>query len=84
MEQSQMNQILEALKQHSQKMDEKLTDIENRMDAKFDKVEKRFDRLEKKVDGMRVEFNETQENVNFLTSKYVEHDRKIRELSNKR
>lgn len=73
MEQSQLNEILQALKLQSEQMDQKMdtirSDLEAKMDAGFERVDQRFDRLEKKVDGTRVELTETQETVDYLSSK---------------
>jgi hypothetical protein len=86
MEKSELNEILNALKLHSEHIDKKMdvikTDFENRMDSLETKMEVRFDRLEKKVDGIRVDLTETQETVNFLSSKYVQHEKKLQTLIN--
>lgn len=76
MEQSDLQEILKALQLHSTHIDQKLDGMENRMD-------KRFDRIDKKLDGFRVELTETQETVDYLSSKNVQHEQKLRKLSNK-
>lgn len=73
MEQSGIQEILKALQLHSKHMDEKLSEMWNRMDE-------RFDRIEKKLDGMRVELTETQETVDYLSSKNVQHEKKLRQI----
>lgn len=93
MEQSGIQEILQALKLHSAHIDEKLkvmtTDLENRiesmktdlgnqMDEKFERMEERFDRIETKLNGFRVELTETQETVDYLTIKSAQHEKKLR------
>ncbi|SEN02586.1 hypothetical protein SAMN05192533_10889 [Mesobacillus persicus] len=107
MEKSELNEILNALKLHSEHIDKKMdvmkTDLEKRigslegrmgslegrmgslegrMDSLDTKMDVRFDRLEKKVDGIRVDLTETQETVNFLSSKYAQHEKKLQTLIN--
>ena len=86
MEKSELNEILNALKLHSGHIDKKMdvmkTDLEKRMDFLETKKDVRFDRLEKKVDGIRVDLTETQETVNFLSSKYAQHEKKLQTLIN--
>jgi predicted nuclease with TOPRIM domain len=67
MEQSEIQEILHALKLHSAHIDEK-----------FDRMEERFDRIESKLNGFRVELTETQETVNYLTIKNAQHEKKLR------
>ncbi|MDC3411929.1 hypothetical protein NC797_02540 [Aquibacillus sp. 3ASR75-11] len=93
MEQSGIKEILNALQLHSEHMDKKLTDAlqlhSEHMDKKLDKVKGEletkmdagFDRLGKKVDGLRIDLTETQETVDFLSSKSVQHERKLRKVS---
>jgi hypothetical protein len=82
MEQSGIQEILHALKLHSAHIDEKLnlmaTNLENRMDEKFDRMDERFDRIESKLNGFRVELTETQETVDYLTIKNAQHEKKLR------
>jgi chaperonin cofactor prefoldin len=65
-------------------MDEKLEKMEtkliNRMDEGFERLENRIDRLEKKFEGLRIELTETQETVDYLSSKSVQHEKKLRTL----
>ncbi|WP_251549212.1 hypothetical protein [Neobacillus muris] len=56
------------------------TDLENRMDEKFERMEERFDRIESKLNGFRVELTETQETVDYLTLKNAQHEKKLRNL----
>lgn len=43
-------------------------------------MNQRFDRLDAKFSGMRVELTESQESIHYLTSKSLQHDRKLREI----
>lgn len=70
-----MKEILKALELHSENVNSKFKQLENRiesleskMNEGFERVEQRLDRLEKKFDGMRVELTETQETVGRLFS----------------
>lgn len=78
MEQSQVKEILNALSMFSE-------DINKKIDEKIDQfectMEKPFDRLDKKVDGLRVDLTETQETVDYLASKSLQHEKKIHTLS---
>lgn len=84
MEQSGIQEILKALELHSVHVDKKIdqlkVDLETRMDNRFDKLEKRFDHQDKKFDGMRVELTETQETVEYLATKNVQHEKKLRTI----
>lgn len=91
MEQAGIQEILKALQLHSKHIDEKLVDmrvqidnVKNQLESRIDKVEsrmdERFDRIEKKLDGMRVELTETQETVDYLSSKNVQHEKKLRQI----
>ncbi|MEI3611949.1 hypothetical protein [Pseudogracilibacillus sp. SO30301A] len=85
-----LNEVLRALELHSNKMEKRFDQIDKRfdqVDKKFEQVDKRFeqvemrlDRLEKKFDGTRVDIIETQETVDFLSSKTIQHEKKLREL----
>lgn len=89
-EQTMLNEILKALELHSKKMDKRFDQVEERLDRvetrldqveeRLDRVETRLDRIEKKFDGTRVEITETQETVDFLSSKTIQHEKKLREL----
>ncbi|MFD2762126.1 hypothetical protein [Lentibacillus juripiscarius] len=95
MEQSELQQTLGALNDFSrtireemQAMEKRLNNemqvmekrMEKRMDERFDQVDGRFDKLEKKVDGLRVDLTETQETVDYLSSKNAQHERKLRSV----
>lgn len=84
MEQSGIKEILNALELHSGKIDKKLQHHFDQTDKKFEGLEEqmndRFDRLEKKFDGMQVGLRETQETVDFLSSKYAQHEKKLRNI----
>ncbi|MBM4761768.1 hypothetical protein [Bacillus sp. B15-48] len=93
MEKSGLHEILNALKLHSEHIDKKieglkfdldkrLDSMNHRLDSMENRMDTRFDRLEKKVDGIRVDLSETQETVNFLSSKYAQHEKKIQGLMN--
>ncbi|MCJ0929788.1 hypothetical protein MST22_01260 [Virgibacillus halodenitrificans] len=62
MQKHELNEILHALKQYSGEITGKITELEERMDE-------RFDRLETKFNSTRAELIETQETVDFLSSK---------------
>lgn len=84
MEQSGFKEILKALELHSakigQEIDQKVDGLEKKMDKRFDRVDERLERLDKKFDGMRVELTETQETVDFLSTKHVQHEKKLRAI----
>lgn len=54
--------------------------FEQRMDKHFGQMDERFERLEAKFSGMRVELNETQETVDFLSSKNAQYEKKPRHV----
>jgi hypothetical protein len=94
MEQHAIQEILQALKLYSTEMNTRFDSLEKRMDSfenRMDqletrvegletKMDERFDRLEKKLDGIRVELIETQETVDYLASKNLQHERKLRAI----
>ncbi|MBD1221252.1 hypothetical protein [Virgibacillus halodenitrificans] len=67
MQKHELNEILHALKQYSGEITGKITELEERMDE-------RFDRLETKFNSTRAELIETQETVDFLSSKTMQHE----------
>ncbi len=69
-QETMLKEILHALKLHSDKVDQR-----------FDRLEGRLDRMEKKMDGFRVELTETQETVDFISVKTLQHEKKLRELN---
>ncbi|MCM3410163.1 hypothetical protein KDJ21_008110 [Metabacillus litoralis] len=52
-----------------------------KVDEGLDSIEGRVDRIEKKMDGFRVELTETQETVDFISVKTLQHEKKLRELN---
>ena len=52
-----------------------------KVDERLDSIEGRLDRIEKKMDGFRVELTETQETVDFISVKTLQHVKKLRELN---
>ncbi|MCG1027112.1 hypothetical protein J5S49_02255 [Virgibacillus halodenitrificans] len=75
MQKHELNEILHALKQYSGEITGKITKLEERMDE-------RFERLETKFNSSRAELIETQETVDFLSSKTVQHEKKLRKFLN--
>ena len=64
-------------------MDKRFDELDKRfeeVDKRFDGIDSRLGRMEKKQDGSRIEVTEAQETINFLASKVIQHDRKLREL----
>lgn len=58
-----------------------LKEILKKVDERFERIEERLDRVEKKIDGVRVELTETQETVDFISVKTLQHEKKLRELN---
>ncbi len=79
-----MNQKLDDMKHDLEnRMDERFEQVDHRfeqIDHRFEQIDHRFDRVEKKIDGLRVDMAETQETVDYLSSKNVQHERKLREI----
>ncbi|PMC36641.1 hypothetical protein CJ195_14495 [Bacillus sp. UMB0899] len=90
-QETMLKEILNALKLHSEHMDQKFKKVDERferiderfekIDERFDRIEGRLDRMEKKMDGVRVELTETQETVDFISVKTLQHEKKLRELN---
>ena len=82
---SRMNEMKEhmgnRMDQMEVKLENRMDQLENRMDQMEAKFDDRFDRLEKKFGGLNVELIETQETVDYLASKNVQHERKLRNLT---
>ena len=79
-----MEKRFEQIDERFEKIDERFEEIDQRfekIDQRFDKMEERFDRLEKKFDGIRVELTETQETTDFVATKSIQHEKKIREMN---
>ncbi|WP_033827909.1 hypothetical protein [Bacillus andreraoultii] len=94
-EKTLLKEILSALKNHSEnmnkrfdqldsrmdKLEERVDRLEEKVDTGFTEVNNRLNRLEKKVDRLRDDLKETQETVDFLTSKNIQHEKKLRSLT---
>ncbi|OXB92045.1 hypothetical protein [Parageobacillus galactosidasius] len=81
---AQMVEIETKMQEMNNRLEAKLQEMNDRLEARIDRLEnemnERFNRLETKVDNLRTELTETQETVDFLSSKTIQHERKIREL----
>jgi predicted nuclease with TOPRIM domain len=80
-----MNDRFEAkLQEMNDRLETKMQEMNDRFEAKIERLEnemnERFNRLETKIDNLHTELTETQETVDFLSSKTIQHERKIREL----
>ncbi|WP_066297234.1 hypothetical protein [Bacillus sp. FJAT-29937] len=78
-----VKEILQALKVHSNQMEQRFNKIDKRfekVDQRLDLIDERLDRMEKKMDGFRVELTETQETVDFIAKKTLQHEKKLREF----
>ncbi|SOC11690.1 hypothetical protein SAMN05880501_106248 [Ureibacillus xyleni] len=62
-------------------LESRMDQLENRIEQLENKMEKRFERLEKKFDGLSVTLAETQETIDFLLSKNLQHEKKLRNLT---
>ncbi|MBS4202152.1 hypothetical protein KHA93_21310 [Bacillus sp. FJAT-49732] len=76
-----INDFKDEINGRMDKMDNELLGLNSRMDKMEAKFEERFDRLEKKLDVFRIELQETQETVDFLASKNLQHERKLRNIT---
>ncbi len=87
----QISQRFERVDERFEQIDKRFDQIDERfeqiykrleqVDERFEQIDKRFDNLDKKVDGIRVDLTETQETTDFLSSKVVQHERKIRTIN---
>jgi hypothetical protein len=78
---TKMQEMENRLEAKMQKMGNQLrTEMRQMVENLEEKMNERFNRLETKVDSLRIELSETQETVDFLSSKTLQHERKIREL----
>ncbi|MGY0694229.1 hypothetical protein ACW2QC_15860 [Virgibacillus sp. FSP13] len=59
-------------------LETRMDGLETRMDEGFKRVDKKLDNLNKKSNGIRVELTETQETVDYLSSKNAQHEKKLR------
>lgn len=87
MEQAMLKEILHALNLHSTQMEKRFNDMEEKferrfekMDERFDSIEQRLDRMENKMGGFRTELTEVQETLEFVSSKTLQHEKKLRIL----
>jgi chromosome condensin MukBEF ATPase and DNA-binding subunit MukB len=81
----EMNEQFETkMQEMNNRLETKMQEMNNRFEARIDRLEnemnERFNRLETKIDSLRTELTETQETVDFLSSKTIQHERKIRKL----
>jgi gas vesicle protein len=78
---TEMQEVGNQLRTEIQEMGNQLrTEMQEMVGKLKEKMDERFNRLETKVDNLRIELSETQETVDFLSSKTLQHERKIREL----
>jgi gas vesicle protein len=71
------NQLRTEMKEMGSQLRTEMKEMVGKLEEKMDE---RFNRLETKVDSLRIELSETQETVDFLSSKTLQHERKIRKL----
>jgi DNA repair exonuclease SbcCD ATPase subunit len=77
----EIQETANQLRKEIQEMNSQLrTEMREMVGKLEEKMDERFNRLETKVDSLRIELSETQETVDFLSSKTLQHERKIREL----
>ena len=81
MEQSGVNEILNALKLHSSHFDQKLDQMKDQLESRAWKTHGSSFRPSR-IDHLRTHLSETQETVDFLSIKNAQHERKIREIYN--
>jgi predicted RNase H-like nuclease (RuvC/YqgF family) len=78
---AEIQQMSSQLRAETQEVGNQLrTEMREMVGKLEEKMDKRFNQLETKVDSLRIELSETQETVDFLSSKTLQHERKIREL----
>ncbi|ANB60051.1 LA_3659 family protein [Anoxybacteroides amylolyticum] len=81
----EMNDRFEAkFEQVNERMQEMNDRFEKRIDRLEDEMKTKLNRMETKWDGWRVEWIETQETVDFFSRKTLQHEQKIRKLSQQR
>jgi hypothetical protein len=68
-----LKMILQAINENAQELNQRIDNLEIRMDS-------RFDELEKKVDGKTTELSETQETLHWVATKTLRHEQKIKLL----
>lgn len=77
----QVDKRFEQVDKRFENVDKRFEQVDQRfeeMEKRFDRIDERLDRVDKKFDGMRVEITETQETVDFLSSKVIQHEKKLR------
>lgn len=79
-----LQEIVKALELFSEKIHHEMQEMGNQLRAEMQEfraeVNERFDRLDTKIASLRVELTETQETVDFLSSKTIQHERKLRSV----
>ncbi|OAS85820.1 MULTISPECIES: hypothetical protein [Metabacillus] len=83
-QETMLKEILNALKIHSDHMDQKFKKADERfeqVDKRFDNIDDRLDRIEKKKDGFRVGLTESQETIDFISVKTLQHEKKLRKIN---
>lgn len=76
-QETMLKEILKVLKEHGEKNDQRFKEV----DENFKEVNRKLDQLNKKQDGTRVELSEIQETTDFLMSKVVTHEKKLRNIT---
>ena len=82
--QEDMRGMEKRLETKIDKMDKKINNLEMKLDTRItnqeNTIDQRFDRLDGKFTGMRVELNELQESIHYITSKSLQYGRKHRKI----
>ncbi|MCF3944661.1 hypothetical protein [Oceanobacillus alkalisoli] len=73
-----LQEILNALNEHSKQINEKMDKRFLEVDERFNEVNEKIDNLTKKVDGIQINLQETQETAEFAASKVIQHEKKLR------
>lgn len=61
-------------------LENRMDRLENRMDSIEIKMDKGFNRLDVKFSGMRVELTESQETIDYVATKTLQHEQKLRNM----
>lgn len=75
-----IDEVRDQMNLRMDQLDNRMDQLESRLDHMEFTMEERFDRMEKKFDGMRVEIIETQETVDYLSTKNIQHEKKLRKI----
>lgn len=75
-----IDEVRDQMNLRMDQLDNRMDQVESRLDHMEFTMEERFDRMEKKFDGMRVEIIETQETVDYLSTKNIQHEKKLRKI----